>query len=210
MGAVKKITTPEELDLASVQPAVSVDPARPHLHSAFGREMNGKGYLVGTDGHRLLARVSDAWQKHARPDAPRCDVVIPWDAVRLGEIEAKCLDDARGLLVSSRARATLEVTPQGQRVFYSVKSARKAPDMKPFGDQGVRVDWFKLDQLRHDFAIELSYLLDAVDFFGFGLLTVWAPVYKKFPGEAPIVLTRGAAATLAEAGDMALVMPRRL
>lgn len=204
--AKKPAPTRLQLDLESVLPAVSTDKARPHLMTPFGRLMNGRGYIVGTDGHRLHAVRSDEWASHARPDAPRAEHVIPWHSARLGEFSAALLDDARPLCWSSRCQSVLEVGSKGERVFFHAPAQSKnKPALYPFGRDGVPVSWLvKLDALKYDFAVELPYLLDAVDFVGPGFLTIWGAGKLE-----PLIITPGTRP--AELADrFAVVMPYRV
>lgn len=217
MGTAKKIRTPDEWALASVMPAVSVDETREHICKPFGRAMNGRGYLIGTDGHRLhaVAATPEAWQAHNR-DAepfppPPAEQVIPWEAPWVGEFNAAALDDVR--CFSTRWDVSLECGPGGsQKLFASVLkgSGKKAARMYPFGRDGVPVSLFKLEQLTFTFAVSLPYLLDAVDCVGaYGSVHVWSKHDKKFPGLDPIVFTH-TSKPLREQDRIALVMPRRV
>lgn len=216
MGA-KKIWTPDELVLASVLSAVSSDETRPHLCKPFGKFMAGRGYLVGTDGHRLHAVASDNWQAHNR-DAepfppPPAEQVIPWDSHWIGEFPAGALADARHFPVRWDTR--LEIGPNGQqRLFCGVRtgSGKKAARVYPFGRGGVAVDWgLKLEQITFTFGINLPYLLDAVDCVGeYGVIHVWAPKPNpKYGAIGPIAFTR-TSKPLREQERIAVVMPCRV
>lgn len=212
-NAAKK-QEPGEYEASLVGAVVSQDPARPHLCTPFGLEMNGRGYVAATDGHRLHATACEAWGRYARSDAPPAQHVIPWDAVQIGEFAPAALDDARALCVSVKWNALLELgTPEHkQRVFVSQKrTGKKAGTLHPFGRDGVPVDWFKLDGLRYALGVNLFYLLDAVDFFWpAGNLFVWAAPYsKKHASESPIVLT-SSSKPLIEQDRIAVVMPTRI
>lgn len=214
MGA-KKIWTPTELALASVLPAVSCDETRLHLCKPFGRVMAGRGYLVGTDGHRLHAVAADGWQAHDRDHEPfpppPAEQVIPWDSPWVGEFPAAALDDARHF--SSRWGVRLECGPNGyQRLFCSVRtgSGKKSKSAYPFGRDGVKVDWFKLEQLTFTFGINLPYLLDAVDCLGsYGMVHVRSEHDPKLPGLNPIAFTC-TSKPLREQDRIAVVMPCRV
>jgi hypothetical protein len=208
----RKVWTRDELDLAGVNVATSTNETRQHLCKPFGCFMNGRGFLVGTDGNRMHVVASDQWVNHKRDDAPRAEAVIPWEsAVRLGEFLSTALDDARPLCWSSRWASQLQTSPNDQRVFYHVPAASKnKPAVYPFGRDGVKVDYFKLDALKWTVGLQLCYLLEAVDFVGPGLLTLWQPVAKqrKFDGLDPVVITRGTA-PIREQDRFAVVMPFR-
>lgn len=211
----KKIWTPDELALASVLPAVSPDETRLHLCKPFGREMHGRGYLVGTDGHRLHAVAADGWREHLRDGQPNppppAEQVIPWDAPWIGEFNAAALDEAR--VFSARWDVMLELGPNGyQRVHCSVRtgSGKKSKALYPFGRDGVTVDWLvKLEQLTFSLGFNLPYLLDAVDCIGPGQIHVWSKHDKKYPGLDPVAFTR-TSKPLREQARIAVVMPRRV
>lgn len=210
-NAAKKIWNPGELEAAEVAHAVSVDPVRMHLNRPFGQEMNGRGFVCGTDGHRLSAVECDAWQSFRRDDAPPAVQVIPWGASWRGEFSAAALDNAR--CFSSRWDVSLHIQPQAMLMHAHVGagSGKKAKRLYPFGRDGVRVDYFKLEQLTYSFGIQLCYLLDAVDFIGTGSIHVWSQSYPKALDQewAPLVFT-APGVSIPEAKRIAVVMPRRL
>jgi hypothetical protein len=214
MANAAKKQEPGEYEASLVSNVVSTDPARPHLCTPFGVELNGRGYVAATDGHRLHATACDAWGRYARGDAPPAQYVIPWDSVPIGEFAPAALDDARALCVSVKWNAILELgmPEHKQRVFVSQKRpGKKAGTLHPFGRDGVAVDWFKLDGLRYALGVNLFYLLDAADFFWpAGNLFVWAAPYtKKHADESPIILTNSSK-PLTEQDRIAVVMPTRL
>lgn len=214
MANAAKKQEPGEYEASLIGNVVSTDPVRTHINTVFGLEMNGRGYVAATDGHRLHATACEAWGRYARGNAPPAQHVIPWDAVQIGEFAPGALDDARALCVSVKWHAVLELgTPdQKQRVFVSQKTpGKKGRTLHPFGRDGVFVDWFKLGGLRYPLGVNLFYLLDAVDFFWpAGNLFVWAAPYKaKHAGDSPIVLT-SSSKPLVEQDRIAVVMPIRL
>ena len=216
MTAAKKIWTPDELALASVLPAVSCDETRAHLCKPFGKQMRGRGYVVGTDGHRLHAVACDGWRNWLRDGQPfpppPAEEAIPWESPWIGEFHSSDLDDLRGVF-STRWEVTLQCDEHGgQRLFSSVAkgSGKKAAKAYPFGRDGVPVKLFKLEQLTFSFGIGLGYLLDAVDCVtGGGLVHVWSKHGPKYPGLDPIAFTR-TSKPLHEQERIAVVMPRRV
>ncbi len=208
----KKVWNPGELEAAEIAHAVSSDETRAHLSKPFGCEMNGRGFVCGTDGHRLSAVQCDAWQGFARGDAPPAVQVIPWDAKWRGEFSADALDDAR--CFSSRWDVSLDVQPRAMLLHANVTSGsgKKSKRLYPFGRDGVRVDYFKLEQLTYSFGIALGYLLDAVDFIGTGSVHVWSQHYPKERDQAlaPLVFTAPGVKSILEAKRIAVVMPRRV
>jgi hypothetical protein len=211
-NAAKKIWAPGEYEAACVAHAVSVDPARDHLNKPFGQEMNGRGFVCGTDGHRLSAVACEAWSGFKRDNAPPAVQVIPWGAKWRGEFPAVALEDTRAF--TSRWDVSLDVQPQAMLMHASVRtgSGKKSKALYPFGRDGVRVDYFKLEQLTYSFGIALCYLLDAVDFIGTGSIHVWSQDYpKKLDQElAPLVFTGPGVKSIPEANRIAVVMPRRI
>ncbi len=210
--ATKNTWTRDELALASILPAVSVDKTRTHLCKPFGQEMHGRGYIVGTDGHRLHAAACDGWRGYMRNDAPPAEQVIPWDAPWLGEFNAAALDEAR--VFPAKWDVALECGPNGhQRLFCSVRAGKKAAGkLYPFGHDGVKVDWFKLEQLTFTFALDLRYLLDAVDCVGsYGAVHVRADKARKKENEGltPLVFACSSK-PLREQDTIAVVMPRKV
>lgn len=211
-NAAKKIWQPGEYEAACVAHAVSADPARENLNKPFGQDMHGRGFVCGTDGHRLSAVECDAWQGFKRDNAPPAVQVIPWEAKWRGEFPAAALDDARAF--TSRWDVGLDVQPQAMLMHARVRtgSGKKSKALYPFGRGGVRVDYFKLEQLTYAFGINLPYLLDAVDFIGTGSIHVWSQHYPKEHDQvlAPLVFTGPGVKSLPEAKRLAVVMPRRL
>lgn len=210
-NAAKKITYgPGELELAQVAHAVSVDPTREYLNKPFGQLMQGRGFVCGTDGHRLAAVECEAWQGSKRDNAPPADQVIPWGAKWRGEIVVAGLAPARHF--PARWDVKLDVQPKAliARVGVRSGSGKKAADVFPFGRDGVAVDWFRpLEQLPYSFGIQLDYLLDALDFVGAGVVQVWSNESKKHQDLEPLCFTAGAK-SVAEAKRIAVVMPFRL
>lgn len=206
--AAKKVWTADELALSSILPAVSGDETRAHLCKPFGQEMHGRGFVIGTDGHRLHAAACDGWAAHCREAAPPAAQVIPWDAPWIGEFNAAALDDAR--VFPAKWDVALETHAGGaQRLHTSVRTGKKGK-LYPFGRDGVAVSYFKLEQLTFSFAVQLHYLLDAVDCLGvYGSIHVWSVCDKKHPGLDPIAFTR-TSKPLREQERIAVVMPRRI
>jgi hypothetical protein len=101
--------------------------------------------ICGTDGHRLHAVESAAWEGYKRGNAPPGDQVIPWGAKLRGQIQVAGLEDAR--VFPSRWDVTLAVEPHAMRVLVAAPkgSGKKSAKLYPFGRDGVRVDYFKLD-----------------------------------------------------------------
>ncbi len=211
-NAAKKIWQPGEYEAACVAHAVSADPAREHLNKPFGQAMHGRGFICGTDGRRLSAVECEAWQGFQRDNAPPAVQVIPWEAKWRGEFPAEALDDARAF--TSRWDVSLDVQPQALLMHASMRtgSGKKSKALYPFGRGGVRVDYFKLEQLPYSFGINLPYLIDAVDFIGAGSIHVWSQHYPKEHDQvfAPLVFTGPGVKSIPEAKRIALVMPRRL
>lgn len=207
MTKAAKQWSPGELEALEVGPAVSTDETRQHMCKPFGREMKGRGFIVGTDGHRLHAVQCEAWKAFERPNAPRAECVIPWFSTRLGEINVPGLEEAR--VFPARWDVSIEIQPQIMLCHMRVPkgSGKKASHVYPFGRGGVRVDWFKLDQLTIAIGVHLPYLLDAVDFIGTGLVIAWG---SKADPLAPIVITAPGVKDLAEAKRIAVVMPCRI
>lgn len=219
----KKTYTRDELALASVLPAVSADTARVHMCKPFGRELvPGRGFLIGTDGHRLHAVECEGWRAHdldtaaretGAPMPPPVAQVVPWDAPWVGEFSAAGLDEAR--VFPSRWQVTLEIGPNGyQRAHCSVRegSGKRAATRRPFGLNGVPVEWLgKLEQLTFSTGLNLAYLLDAVDCLGSNTIHVWAERGRKNSDEGlrPIAFT-ATRKPLREQSAIAVVMPVRV
>lgn len=211
-AAIKKQWAPGEYEAACIAHAVSTDETREYLNKPFGQVMNGRGFICGTDGHRLAAVECETWQGYKRDNAPPAEQVIPWEAKWRGEFPAVALEDAR--CFSTRWDVGLDVQPQAMLLHASVRtgSSKKAKSLYPFGRDGVRVDYFKLEQLTYSFGIALCYLLDAVDFIGTGSVHVWSQDYpKKLDQEtAPLVFTGPGVKSILDAKRIAVVMPRRV
>jgi hypothetical protein len=195
---------PGELERELVMPAVSTDETREYLNKPWGQVMNGRGFVCGTDGHRLHAVACEAWDTFKRGNAPPAEQVIPWDeAKRVGELELGRLDDAR--VFPAKWNVKLDVQPHVVLAHVSVKRGKSKGDAYPFGRDGVRVDWLKLDALTFGFGMHLDYLLEAVDFVGTGLVQVWGSEPL-----APFAFTSTKVTTLREADRIAIVMPMRI
>lgn len=205
-----KVWQPGEYEAALVAPAVSGDKTREHLCKAFGRVLNGRGFLCGTDGHRLHAVECEAWQGYKRDDAPPAEQLIPWDAKWRGKFDAVALEDAR--CFSTRWVVGLEVQPQAMLLHASARtgSGKKAKLLYPLGRDGMRVDYFKLEQLSYSFGIALCYLLDAVDFIGAGSVHVWSKDAAEHQDLEPLAFTAPGVKALRDAARVAVVMPGRI
>jgi hypothetical protein len=97
----------------------------------------------------------------------------------------------------------------GVLAHVSVKagSGKAAKTLRPFGVGGVRVDWFKLEQLAFSFGMQLGYLLDALDFIGTGSVHLWGG--GKTPELSPVAFS-SSSKPLREADRVAVVMPMRI
>ncbi len=200
---VELVWAPGELGASLVAPAVSTDGTREYLNKPWGQVMNGRGYIVGCDGHRLLAAPSAAWHEYKRDNAPPAEQVVPWDDARLlGEINFQQLDDARAF--PAKWEVKVSVQPKTMLAHVRVPRGKKA-DLRPFGFEGVAVNWFKLDALTFTFGMNLPYLLDAVDFVGTSIVQVWGSEEL-----APFAFASPKAKTLREADRIAVVMPMRI
>jgi hypothetical protein len=228
VAAARKEWGPGEYEAAIVAAALGSDTTRPHLCAPFGIEMNGRGFVVATDGHRLHAVAvagaspetkSEAWRKYARKDAPPAEAVIPWESKFLGTIEP--LDTWRHYpakwdtsitfapvyagTATGRLRASL-ITGSGKKErIVHILGGPGGPGGAGMPD-GVPVDWLKTS--RADFApvsVALHYLADAVDFIGTGTVCVWSGEKSTHP----LVFT-ATAEPLTVADRFAVVMPRRL
>lgn len=209
MSAAKKLKewAPGEYESQLVAAAVSDDPSRQHLNKPWGQVMNGRGFVCGSDGHRLHAVQCEAWHGYKRDASPPGEQVIPWDAKWLGEIVTGGLDDARAF--PARWLVNLDVQPQALLAHVSVRtgSSKKSKSLYPFGHDGVRVDWFKLQQLSFSVGINLGYLLDAVDFVDTQIVHVWGG--GKTPELAPLAFS-ATSKPLRESDRVAVVMPMRI
>jgi hypothetical protein len=209
-----RVWLPGEYEAELVAPAVSGDTTRAHLCKPWGQLMNNRGFICGTDGHRLHAIACEDWKRYERTDVrpPPAEQVIPWDASWLGEIMVGGLEDARAF--PARWDIGLEVSPPHERknrlcVAVPVGSGKKAKRLYPFGRDGVAVDYVKLEQLSFSFGISLQYLLDAVDFVGTGTVHAWCTVEKRHQDLSPIAFTP-THDPLRDAKRLAVVMPRRI
>jgi hypothetical protein len=200
---------PGEYESTLVAPVVSSDETRAHMCKPWGQVINGRGFICGTDGHRLHAAACapDAWQGYKRDNAPPGEQVIPWDAKWLGEVNVGALDDARAF--TARWIVAVDVQPHAVLAHVSVKtgSGKASKTLRPFGIGGVRVDWFKLEQLAFSFGMDLHYLLDALDFVGTGIVHLWGG--GKTPELSPVAFS-SSSKPLREADRVAVVMPMRV
>jgi hypothetical protein len=199
------------VDLADLSHALGTDETRPHLCTPFGGACPDGvgGYLGATDGHRMALVRSEHWQKHERADAPPYQYVVPWNAPKVGELSALALaEEPRFFPKSWNVCLSFGRADAAARLDVMVKrgSGRKERKIYPLGRELV-IDWgegSKLEDLRHDLAITLSYLLDAVDFCGSGSVRVF-----NAGSTDPIVFAPYGAKTLADAERLAIVMPVR-
>lgn len=201
-----------EYEAELVAAAVSCDETREHLNKPWGQAINGRGFICGSDGHRLHAvqcapNELDAWRTYKRDNAPPAEQVIPWDAKWLGSIQVAALADAR--VFPARWRVSVDVQPHAVLAHVKIETGSKksAKTLRPFGFGGVRVDWFKLEQLPFSFGMHLGYLLDALDFVGTGAVHLWGG--GKTPELSPIAFS-SSSKPLLDAGRIAVVMPMRI
>lgn len=200
--AVAREYAPGEREAEDVRAVCSTDPARTRQLTPFGAAIRGRGMICGTDGHRAHLVVSEASSAYYRSDAPPVEQIVPWDAPRVGEICFRELDDAR--VFPAKWDVKLDVQPHALLAHVSVERGKSKGAARPFGFDGVRVGWFKLDSLRFSFGMQLDYLLDAVDFCGTNVVTVWGSEPL-----APIAFTCGTK-TIADSGRIAVVMPMHI
>jgi hypothetical protein len=169
--------------------------------------MNGRGFICGTDGHRLHAVECEAWHERKRPSSPPAEHVIPWDARALGEVSPEEAWD------HFPAKWDVSIT-----ISRDYKPALLATVVKGSGKNEKRirvlnevaVDWpIRLAQSPYAVALTLSYLADAIDFIGTGTVFVWGAPHVKNPELAPLVFTP-TSDPIRDAKRLAVVMPRRL
>lgn len=205
-AAAKRIWQPGEYEAACIAHAVSSDETREILNKPFGQvfKANGKGYICGTDGHRMAIVQSDEWARYARTNAPPAEHVLPLQAKWLGEISAAAFEDLDCFPKSWTVN--LQISPLGAELRVSVEkgSGKSRKTLRPFGFNRVPVACMKLEQLTFDFGINLPYLLDAVEFIGTGSVHVWGT-----ESLAPLAFTASSKPIL-EAQRVAVVMPVRL
>ena len=203
----RKVLTALEL----VAHACGSDRSRPHLCSPFGFEWRGNGYIAGTDGHRAALVRSEEWQQHVRDDAPPMRAILDLAAAapQVGSIYTYDLRMGRELPRKWRIRLTFPAAademPRLNIVVSTLKAWRRG-SKEPFGPE-IRVPWrgLALEHLRHPLAIELRYLLDAVDLIGTRTVNVHST------GELdPIVFVADYNSSVWDAERIAIVMPRRL
>lgn len=203
--ALKVQPTATELALADVAHAVSADTTRPHLCSPFGGAHDGRGYIIGTDGHRMALVRDAAWSSALRADAPPFAHLVQWAAPFIGSLAAGALEDGARLL-PSKWDTELSWHCDGEPLLQASVlrgPGKKARKIHPLG-LNVRVPWgLRLTSLRHALGITLPYLVDAIDFVGTGIVDVFnAGAFD------PIFFTSHGT-SIAEAERFALVMPRR-
>jgi hypothetical protein len=205
--AAKPQPSPLERALSDVDHAVSGDSTRPHLNRPFGALVRGRGFVGGTDGHRLAIVQCNEWEAAKRDQTPPIEHVIPWDAPTLGWLVVDAFEDARaiparwqvGLAFDQRRSPTLTIgVPSG--------SGKKSKLLRPFGTAPIEPGWIGgfLENLNHELSIELSYLLDALDFVGTNSVKVWNGGVLD-----PIAFTPFGAASIESADRIAVVMPRK-
>lgn len=206
-AARKREWGPGEYEAALVAAAVSGDVTRETMNKPFGRELHGRGFICGTDGHRLHAIACDAWQAYKRDSAPPAEHVIPWDARPLGEIQSEEAWEH----FPAKWDVAITLTP-GYKVSLLAcvikGSGKNVKRIRVLNE--VAVDWpIKLAQSSFAVSLTLSYLADAVDFIGTGSVYVWGGHHVKNPELAPLVFTP-TSDPIRDAKRLAVVMPRRL
>lgn len=205
MTAAKKLVkqyAPGEREAEDVAQVCSTDTTRERLLKPFGAVVKGRGMICGTDGHRAHLVVSEASSAYYRNDAPPVEQIVPWGAPRVGELFAEQLDDAR--VFPAKWQVKLEIGREAMHAHISVERGKSKGAARPFGFDGLPVNWFKLDQLRFSIGLHLPYLLDAVDFCGTRVVTLWCA------GELePVAFTCGTK-TPEQSERIAVVMPMRI
>lgn len=209
MGAPKIQPTQTELDVAAVMHAVSDDEGRSHLCEPFGFQWQSRGYIAGTDGHRIAAVRSDAWQEFERERQPQIEHIINSITLkRLGEVSAANLGEECRLFPKSWD-ITMQFGEGAQSGLLSAvvtrKNGRGTKKIRPLG-LGVSLPWIpRLEHLKRGLGVQLRYFVEAVDFCGSGT------VYLHQGSElAPVVFIPYPATTLEAAPRFAFVMPVRL
>lgn len=201
---LEKVYAPGELETELVDHAVSGDPARVNLNKSFGQffEKTGKGYIVGTDGHRLSAVQTEHWHGYKREGAPPAEQVIPWDAKHVGTINVSQLEGAYEFPRKWDAR--LRIEPKAVFVAADFQRGQGRAKRKVRVLDNVRVDWFQLEQLKVPIGMCLSYLLDAVAFVGVPEVHVFGD-----GALAPYAFT-ASSKPIVEAARIAVVMTMRV
>ncbi len=219
VGAVKPLKDKPKLTEAQIVAgdvahacASAKDTKKPHLVKPFGFEVAGVGWVAGTDGHRMALVRSEAWKTFERDDAPRAASYVASAGMaagyqNLGTILADHLEPARKFPVSFHVQAFLEGTSCSVDVEHKVDRISGTKTTKIF--RHVPVEWIRLDQTPGGKACSmmLHYIVDAVDFIGTTVVTVWgckedalAPFYFTGPGhKSPLYAHR-----------IAIVMPVRI
>lgn len=191
--------------------ASSKDPKRAHLVKPIGFELNGVGWVAGTDGHRMALVRSNHWSSFVRDDAPKAaHFVAPGivEPLRIaGTILADHLEPARKFPASFHVQAYLEGTSCAVDVEHKVDRISGTKTTKIF--RHVPVEWIRLDQTPGGKACSLmvDYIVDAVDFIGSTVVTVWS--CKEDP-LAPFYFTSPGHKSPADAHRIAIVMPVRI
>lgn len=197
----KKVLTPVERDIASIRHAVSTDPARIHINTPFA----SGGYIVGTDGHRLAAVKSEKVPTDLeRQDAPAWQQIVPWDAPLLGQLQIGSFEDTRAFPGSWSVGVILK--PEDEPEIFVSKRMGKKRSLYPFGRSSVRVPWpaVRLEFIKKPICIELSYLLDALEFCLTGTIEVYGSPTDDL---APLAFAP-CGQELRKASRIAVVMPR--
>lgn len=196
------ITTRAALD--DLRAFVSPDPARTRLSAPWGCELEGRGYLCASDGHRLAAIRSNAWRAHAREDAPRMADHIPWGAQHFGALQ---LLEAMTLFPKSWG-VSITLGQHFTRLTARVNRGRGKNARRVTVLDNVLTGWqLKLEYLTYHTSVNLPYLVDALKFVGSRDVHVFgAPLGTEDPDEHPLMF---ASMPLDLAPRFMLVMPRR-
>ncbi len=197
--------------IALVADATGADPLRPSTLGPIGCVINERGYVAGTDGHRVHAVRCDDFGNVTRtqPAAPIAQIV-PNALVKVGEIVLCGIDLECANLIPNAWKSIVTLDEYGARLSCSLTKGKKKKERTLRMLDHAKVDWlhgFKLS-LKKPVNCQLAYLRQAVEFCG-GTVTVWlSPDLSEFD---PLVFTPGDAARLPLDGErFAVVMPCRL
>lgn len=203
-----RVWAPGEFEALQVAPAVSADPARETMNKPWGQSMNGRGFICGSDGHRLHAvhAEPEAWLAYKRDNAPPAEHVIPWDAQQLGEISPEEAWDHFPAKWDVALTISRDYRPS---LFAAVTKGSGKNEKRVRVLNEVSVDWpIKLARADFSVCVHLAYLRDACEFIGTGTVYVWGG-RKKNPEIAPLAFT-ATCDPLRDQKRIAVVMPRRL
>ena len=194
--------------IARVQPFVCADPARTHMNSAFHCGLWGRPFVCATDGHTAAivhcpgANADTIARPPGAERPPPLDVVISKNAEKIGEICASKLECLRGFpakwkaivdfarLESPRLNLSREVRHGKKTETIQIVTAASLPFANP---------------LEVSTAVQVCYLLRALDFCADELVTVWREGDDE---EAPILFSTGSDG-YQQATRVAIVMPCR-